>query len=310
MSLEKKLTNDRLLQRKSEIEARLFGALSENNSTETTSIPVWVDGNVLLRFFSCLDGMDDTLKHQPLLHHRKLLCSHGNGGLHPRVAKRGKLLPRNVYDVVISLLRQEQIQFTGSSKNRRGMSAANQENNKDGISDCIISPSSRLFCHECAESYRSELAERERSLSLVLKLYDALDSKVNDFDAKSLPVGQDIYAVSRNFATAFKKHAERVLKETMSPQVVCEGIDLLDLSFLPAFSSDAPVVGKPGATGEADEAAAGASDALDPLVNGKISCKYCLDWVSSCSTGVFDYSESQTRILLTPVPPRFLYHIS
>lgn len=273
MSLEKKLTNDRLERRKREIESRLFDALSETNGMDKTSAPVWVEGSVLLRFFSCLDGMENMFKKHPLLHYRKLLCSHGNGGLHPRVAKGGKMLPRNVYDIIVSLLREEQTQFR--SENGTQDSAASRENPECGISDCIIAPSSHLFCHECVESYRGELANRERSLSLVLKLYDALDGKTVDFETKSLPVGQDIYAISRHFVTTFKKLAERVMKETMSPQVICEGIDLLDLSFLPAFSSDAPVLVKPEATGEAGEATTGVGESLDPLVNGKITCKNC-----------------------------------
>lgn len=273
MSLEKRLTNDRLERRKRAIETMLFDALSNIDcSKETsTSAPVWVDGNVLIRFFSCLDGMDDTLQNRPLLQHRELLCNHGSGGLHPRVAKGGKLLPRNVYKIIVSLLRDEQIQFCSGNGTEK---SSTRENRDDDVSDCVISPSSHLFCHECVETYRCELAEKEKSLSLVLKLHDAFDSKINDFEPKFLPERQDVYAISKHFVTTFKKQAERVMKESTSPQVVCEGIDLLDLSFLPAFRADAPSLVKPEATEEAAEAAAGGGEVLDPLVNGKITCKY------------------------------------
>ena len=296
MSFEKKLTNDRLQRRKREIETRLFDAFSQSDGLDDTSAPVWVDGSILLRFFSCLDGMENLFKTYPLLHHRQVLCSHDGGGLHPRVAKVGKVLPRNIYDIIVSLLREEQRQF--HSENGTISSYANLEKAESGISDFVITPSSHLFCQECVESYRSELANKERSLSLVLKLYDALDSKMNDLETKSLPLGQDIYAISRHFVTTFKKHAERAMKETMSPQVICEGIDLLDLSFLPAFSSGATISMKAGATGEAAEAAAGVSEALDPLVNGKITCECCVLILSlnSCSFGDCTCTKSKWRI--------------
>ena len=249
MSLEKQRTNNRLERRRREIEGQLFDVLRKNSNAKSTSPPVWVNGKVLLPFLSCLDGMDGVLQQSPLLQHRDLVCSHGKGGLHPRVARSGKLLPRYIYDIIESLLRDEKEQIApssneetkGTAKRGKQRSGGGQHNKTGDITDLVISPGSSLFCPECVESYRHELAAKERALSLVLSLHEDLDGKSNDFDPKALPVGKDVFAVSRNFVTVFKKHAERVMKEASSPQVVCEGIDLLDLSFLPAFQSEVKV---------------------------------------------------------------------
>ena len=280
MSLEKQRTNNRLERRRREIEGQLSDVLRKNSNAKSTSPPVWVNGKVLLPFLSCLDGMDGVLQQSPLLQHRDLVCSHGKGGLHPRVARSGKLLPRYIYDIIESLLRDEKEQIVPSS---------NEETNGDkigDITDLVISPGSSLFCPECVESYRHELAAKERALSLVLSLHEDLDGKSNDFDPKALPVGKDVFAVSRNFVTVFMKHAERVMKEASSPQVVCEGIDLLDLSFLPAFQSEVKVEETSLSSASdcmiiekekeevATETVPPVGEPIDPKVNGKISCEH------------------------------------
>ena len=238
--------------------------------------------------------MDGVLQQSPLLQHRDLVCSHGNGGLHPRVARSGKLLPRYIYDIIESLLRDEKEQIApssneetkGTAKRGKQRSGGGQHNKTGDITDLVISPGSSLFCPECVESYRHELAAKERALSLVLSLHEDLDGKSNDFDPKALPEGQDIFAVSRNFVTVFKKHAERVMKEASSPQVVCEGIDLLDLSFLPAFQSEMKVEETSLAAASdcmiiekekeevATETVPPVGEPIDPKVNGKISCEH------------------------------------
>ena len=293
MSLEKQRTNNRLERRRREIEGQLFDVLRKNSKAKSTSPPVWVNGKVLLPFLSCLDGMDVVLQQKPLLQNRDLVCSHGKGGLHPRVARSGKLLPRYIYDIIESLLHDEKEQIIASSSNeeakgtaKRGKqrSGGGQQNKIVDTTDLAISPDSSLFCPECVESYRLELAAKERALSLVLSLHEDLDGKCNDFDPKALPEGQNIFAVSRNFVTVFKKHAERVMKEASSPQVVCEGIDLLDLSFLPTFQSEVKVEETSLSSASdcmiiekekvATETVPPVGEPLDPKVNGKISCEH------------------------------------
>ena len=291
--MARKLTNDRLQRRKQEIERLLFTALSCNTSSSTgssqgskksnSSEPVWVSGNILFQFLSCLDGMDSLFRSRPMLQNRELLCEHGSGGLHPRVARSGKLLPRKIYDAMVTLLRDEQSYFSdGTEAGKKGKKGLDT----DAINDCVISPCSNLFCIECVQTYREHLAEKERSLALVLKLYDAFENKINDFDPKTFPEEQEIYAVSKNFITVFKKHADKTMKEALNPKVVCEGIDSLDLSYLPGFSSvessnDETAETKTNQAKEEKEQSAetteagvaGGAEPLDPSVNGKITCK-------------------------------------
>lgn len=238
--------------------------------------------------------MDDVLQRNPLLQHRDLICSHGQGGLHPRVARSGKLLPRHIYDTVVSLLSDEKHQLALKSNGEEAKSSAKRGKRRSGggrdksdeAADLIIAPDASLFCSECVETYRKELVAKERALSLVLSLHEDFDGKRNDLDPKSLPQGQDIFAVSRHFVTVFKKHAERVMKEASSPRVVCEGIDLLDLSFLPSFrtrkeakmeenvlpsASDCMIIEKEDSMADA---APHVGEALDPQINGKISCEH------------------------------------
>lgn len=241
-----------------------------------------------------MDGMDAVLQRHPLLQHRDLICSHGQGGLHPRVARSGKLLPRHIYDTVMSLLSDEKHQLALKSNGEEAKPSTKRGKRRSGggrdksdeAADLIIAPDSSLFCSECVETYRKELAAKERALSLVLSLHEDFDGKRNDLDPKSLPEGQDIFAVSRHFVTVFKKHAERLMKEASSPRVVCEGIDLLDLSFLPTFqtkmeakmeenvlssASDCMIIEKEDSIADT---APPVGEALDPKINGKISCKH------------------------------------
>ena len=238
--------------------------------------------------------MDAILQLHPLLQHRDLICSHGQGGLHPRVARSGKLLPRHIYDTVVSLLSDEKHQLALKSNGEEAKPSAKRgkrrnvgvRDKSDEAADRIIAPDSSLFCSECVETYRKELAAKERALSLVLSLHEDFDGKRNDLDPKSLPDLQDIFAVSRHFVTVFKKHAERVMKEASSPRVVCEGIDLLDLSFLPSFqtkkeakmednalssASDCMVIEKEDSIADTSPPV---GEALDPKINGKISCEH------------------------------------
>jgi hypothetical protein len=188
---------------------------------------VWVDGKVLIRFFSCQDGMYDLLEKALPLQHRELLCSHDGGGLHPRVAKGGKLLPRNVYDKIIaSRVREEQRQICAVDV---AESSSTHENRDDDVSDCVISPSSHLFCQQCVEAYGLELAKKEQLLSLVLDLYDVFKEKYFGLSRGSLPVGRVHYAVSKKFVTAFRKEVDNAMEGLT-------GIDSLDLSFLPCFT--------------------------------------------------------------------------
>jgi hypothetical protein len=109
---------------------------------------VWVDAEELRRFFSCRELYRDCVigLHALPLQYKRLLCTHPTPGLHPRVARKGKLLPTDVYCAFESLLRTELKSETF-------------------VSDCTITLSN-VFCTECSEGYRLELYKKVDLASL------------------------------------------------------------------------------------------------------------------------------------------------
>ena len=113
--------------------------------------PVWVDGEVLRRFLSC-DKTENSFAvpaSGPLLRHKHLLCEHGNG-LHPRVARRGKLLPRPLYDVLVSLMLGEQCMINGEDHQ-----VAVSLFDEDIVNDCIITPEQNMYCENVRQFIQS-----------------------------------------------------------------------------------------------------------------------------------------------------------
>ena len=225
---------------------------------------IWVDGDELRQFLSCKKvlNLDQSTSDDLPLQYRRFRCSHPNQGIHPRLARRGKLISSKAYDAYLSLLRQE----LGS----------------DWTPDDRMTPCD-VYCGECCVDYRQELSHKIDRAQTLTRLYNALDPKEDTF---SLHIGalevlddeSDKYAfiVSRKFITWFRHQVERIMKPAMAiedtkkrsditaEKSICEsiveGLDAMDISLL----------AKVKASTEAEFE----SDDSEKVVNESISCEY------------------------------------
>jgi len=182
---------------------------------------VWVDAELLRKFVSCEDRLEELLQippGEPILQHQVLLCEHKTG-LHPRVARKGKLIPRAAYKSYIEILAKERCLFQEEGENGRFL---------ENLNDCIITPKKNLACTECSESYRKELESKLELVELLKFLYNRLDKSGSfdqnvssfqnlwDSDSESEEeynfADQNVYVVSRSFATAFR---EKIAKDLL-----------------------------------------------------------------------------------------------
>lgn len=241
----------------------------QNDVVDTSSSNepcIWVEGSTLRRFFSCTDPMDDLLSsHKPILRHKELLCKHGSG-LHPRVARCGKLLSLGQYKVYLKLLqseRKENLQtINGSEIKTLGT---------DTVCDLMINRESCLYCSECAHEYKKEIKEKLTSYCRLVILEETLHPDVDN--SSVLTQNSDVFAISRSFATAFRKWATKKLKQSLSTKsckkklgraiAPVDGIDHYDQTYLSPGAIDSEVVKK-----------SNDKDALDPYINSKIVCEY------------------------------------
>jgi hypothetical protein len=175
--------------------------------------PVWVEADFLRRFLSCRDGLEAELKTgdsivSDVLHQELALCEHQEPGLPPREARRGKLLPRPMYDALVARLKVERGELIG--KAWLG----------DDMEDPIISVSKNLICEECSLEYQTELWEKLNILSNALSLYHELDNKTAECDTSYDPgttfekeEEQYVYIVSKKFAAAFRNRISGIMKQ-------------------------------------------------------------------------------------------------
>jgi hypothetical protein len=231
--------------------------------------PVWVEGELLRKFFSCSDGLEAALSGElPMLRHKHLLCHHESPGLHPRIARKGKLLPRTVYNHYIHLLASERAELEDNT--------ARLHFYENDAADCVITPESGLYCKECSEAYTSELALKLQWVKKLKFLNDELDPKKDEspFDASTSEEAQFhyTYAVSRRFISKFRAQVGSLLrsvedahKKGDNTASVLEGLDGADLSWLERFHDDSWLANH----GDDEKV-------LDPLVNGNITCKSAL----------------------------------
>ena len=253
----------------------------------TDEFPIWVNSDPLRKFLSCGIELDRHLHgHGPLLRHKHLLCEHD--GLHPRVARRGKLLPRPMYDAYVSLLEGERNLLRKQRGSPPGV--PDDEANSDQTNDCVITPDTHLFCKECSRSYRSELAHKLEFIKCLKMVFEDLDTKMEDCsleydeDEEPLSCPEDgfAYAISKQFVTKFRKEVTATLKTlanfvegaTLSfaddgsvKSVISEGLDAVDISVFQFDKSDAIVGPKEKAKSTKEE------DKLDSRVNTAISCR-------------------------------------
>mmetsp|Transcript_20083 Transcript_20083/g.42088 ORF Transcript_20083/g.42088 Transcript_20083/m.42088 type:complete len:1210 (+) Transcript_20083:2-3631(+) len=199
---------------------------------------IWVESNFLRRFFSCRDGMADIFQSasnsSAFIEARSFLClCERSKGLHPRVARRGKLLRPEVYGAVESIMQEEHAMFL-----------------RDQDSDSLLSPplpltdhmfieGSNLICKDCGLSYQKEARRKYGLFKTLLSVHDDLIAGKNDLDPLAVLNSSSVYAISRTWATSFKKYVEKKVNELQSlPPKKCDansnmpsgGIDILDLS--------------------------------------------------------------------------------
>jgi hypothetical protein len=247
--------------------------------------PVWVDGAPLRTFLCCSEELDQHLSDSgPLLRHKHLLCPHGC--LHPRMARRGKLLPRPIYDAYVFILQGERALL------RQGLG----ETDADMVeaNDCLVTRESHLHCQECSKSYRYELSKKLDLVKDLKFLYEELDPKADDFSSEyevgDLPLSPEdeyAYAISKGFITKFRKAVVGMMKSLhnldegtiLSSQdngshgtrnVVYEGLDAVDTSmfeFEPTNEHGERILSLKS------ESCIRNDDKLNEEVNGIITCK-------------------------------------
>ena len=263
-------------------------SLGENGHDE---LPVWVAADPLRKFLSCGDELDTRLHEKgPLLRHQHLLCEHN--GLHPRVARRGKLLPRKLYDAYVSLLDGERKLLREQMGNPPSQDA--EPLARDAINDCVITPDSGLFCRECSQSYRTELAEKLEFIMCLKTLYDDLAPSAEDcsleYDEDEEPLSclEDgfAYVISKQFISKFRKQINATFKSVANfvdgatvsfaddgttRAAVSEGLDAVDISAFKVQKSEDKV------DSQDISKSTKVQDKLDIQVNSAISCKSIQD---------------------------------
>lgn len=243
-------TSERLGRRKACIRKFMFRSATSLVPNEPLSaLPkagvggIWVDGDFLRNFLRCDSSLDHMIKDSGHpLPHLHLLCEHGH--LHPRVFRRGKLVPLRVYTTIIALLREE----------RRFLLGRSDEEQK--CNDHVMPSLKNMHCVECAGAYRAELSGKIQLLRNIKQLYDALESKIHDavlpYDKgegeEEDPKNAFAYAVSRQSVTKFKKGVLELFKSMARAgegsivvpddhfgATALEGIDTLDMSMFDTF---------------------------------------------------------------------------
>lgn len=249
-----------------------------------SSCKVWVDGKLFRRFMSCSDPMEDilTLKNESILKHSHLLCKHGIG-LHPRIARQGKLLATSEYTAYASLLCGERSVILREQEYTQVNSPSLDCQSKlRAVNDCIITTDNNLHCHECVKEYESELRPKVKAMKSLLYLYHYLNPKHDvDFDAINPDKSGNTwcYAVSRSFASYLRKIAMKTMKDAVGKESLQElksrlhhtmevnshaGVDNLNMSSL----FKAHVISNSTACADST-----VSDSIDPFVNSKITCE-------------------------------------
>lgn len=232
--------------------------------------PVWVPGIFLRRYFSCSDPFEDELAHdvvEDVIKGSDHLCLHGQRGLHPRVARKGKLLPRVMYETIVASLFEERASLLGGEV---------ENENQDGF---VVTPLESMYCQECVDEFHLDVRTKLALVEDYLFLYEELDTKSED---APVTYGADtdfechdnkyVYLVARKFCTALRDHIKQIMKkiapagaesfaidEKLLPKYesIAEGLDALQME-------DLEIKGSPGDNDES----------VDTQVNNAITCRY------------------------------------
>lgn len=170
---------------------------------------VWIETSFLRQVLSCKELLTAQLEHPAILvSHHDLLCSHDPPALHPRIARGGKLIPKDVYDSLMIILHEEIHDTVGTNIPNRI------------VHDPPISLQNNLVCEHCIEAYRSELDGKVSFAIAVKNLFDDLDPKEMKYSrylqpGETIEKGGDqyVYLVSRKFITWFRNKTLRFMKQ-------------------------------------------------------------------------------------------------
>jgi hypothetical protein len=229
----------------------------------------WVDGDALKKFLACDRSLDDRLRSsEPIVCPKSLLCPHDR--LHPRVARRGKLLLKPLFDAYVALLEGE----------RKLLCETGPAENESDVVGCVITPSENLLCDPCSGTYANELVTKLEFVRNVKALYFA----VLDENAGFCFSAEDeyVYAVVKTSISKFRTLAEDLMKSVKtfdeggvpagssvkdSVHLTFNGIDDIDISSFPNCSA-------PFGDAENSKSKTGSDDDELEELNRKITCKY------------------------------------
>ena len=203
----------------------------------------WIDGFQLRKFLSCSKyhhhDMDVEVRRlaNPI-HQSHHMCSHG--GMHPRIARRGKLLTKQMCDALTSILVDEC---------------------KDNLFHYYFStsPVSTLWCETCAIDYKKEIKQKYDILTALLEIFGKLDSFSNHSSADT-DTFIGLYLVSAKFLSDMKRYIMKIIREIIkNPCIQEEGID--KVSFDEILNSKYVLE-------------SGGVPIMDPFVNSRITCPH------------------------------------
>jgi hypothetical protein len=213
-----------------EIALQLEGDQTEN---------VWTDGEA---FHTFLGGRDSDNMFSSSISPQ--LCEH-EVGLHPRVARTGKVLSLAAFNGYISLQRGEHM-FIGKST--------------DSPEPAAMKKATTLFvkdvtCEKCCVAYQAEIQAKLDLLTHLKDLNDELDPKREiEMDGADY-----VFAISGKFITKFRNRVNELLKKLDCQETALNGLESIDMS---EFLVNATV------TNQSDTACI-----WDNRVNSAISCK-------------------------------------
>ena len=257
MCLQDYVVSDRLRRRKDGIQKYMFvdpsSLLVQESKRRKNNEPYfWVDGDALRQFFACDRSLDEKLRsNKPIVCTETLLCPHDC--LHPRDARRGKLLRKSLYDSYVSLLKAE----------RKFLSETSEFEDSDVVG-CVITPDEKLICVECSKQYCNELAKKLEFTKNVNDLYVHMKDKTK---LKFVEHEREyLYILSKSAVTAFTSLVDKLRKSTEAFSkganldrssttitsanfLILNGIDDIDISSFPG----SPTFVNPGSTSKIDE---------------------------------------------------------
>jgi len=310
--------SERLMMRKDGIRKFMFSnpnslLLQEGQKKEDNEPYFWVDGKSLRQFVACDSSLDDKLKSDdPIICPKSMLCIHGH--LHPRNARRGKILRKSFYDSYVSILSEE----------RKCMSISGSVNERD-IIGCMISSEEGMTCDQCAECYRNDLSKKLDFLKTIIDLYVDVKDEAKDLtkgttkDSTKQDINRHEYSfvVTRSSIAKFKKLVVDLFKAVADfwegtylnhstinfesrNKTILEGIDDLDLSCFPGGPTYR------GYRSENDLEIMEMHDSVDEKFNSKITCPHgnCNEF----SLRIVRYVPYKTWAMIKKVYPSAIEH--